>query len=230
MDLLPRWISAKLLASGLLTTFILAFNVERSAADILFSTLGPGDTYDSTFAGLSVNGQNASGTLYAANAFQPLFDGNLLSIELGITNYDIQDGGSGAIVLHLYANDTATNTPITSLDLATGTLTATAATGSTNSALTIFTYSGPTLLLSHSLIYWLALAPASDNTTVHWQQSLPAISGKVGTSPDGMTYSVSNGTLEAFRVNAAPVPEPTAFALSGLGAVLLLVCRSKRKS
>jgi hypothetical protein len=86
--------------------------IEVARADVAFTTLGAGGTYDSSAAGKEVNGQNASGTLYAANAFQPLFDGNLTSIDLGITNYDIPDGGSGAIVLHLYANDTGTNTPV----------------------------------------------------------------------------------------------------------------------
>src|SRR5438874_5463482 len=81
-------------------------------ADVIFTTLSSTGTYDPN-ANMEVNGNNASGTLYAANAFQPMFDGNLLSIRLGITNYDIRDGGLGDIVLHLYANDTTTNTPVT---------------------------------------------------------------------------------------------------------------------
>lgn len=210
---------------ALLAGFLFSF-AEVTRADVLFTTLGPGGTYNSSF-GIGVNGQNASGPQYVANAFQPLFDGNLLSISLGITNYDIADGGSGAIVLHLYANDMTTNTPITGVDLATGMLTATAATGSTNSALTTFTYSGPILTLSHSLSYWLVLAPANDNTTVSWQQSSPAVAGRVGTSSNGTSYDISNGTLEAFQIDAEVVPEPASWMLFALGAISLLKKKQK---
>lgn len=209
---------AKRKALTVLIAVSFALCAGSARADVAFSTLGPGDTYDGSFAGQTVNGLNASGPRYVANAFAPSFDGFLSSIDVGITNYDIADGGSGAVVLHLYANDLTTNTPLTSLDLASGPLTATLGTGSTNSALTTFTYGDAPLLLNHNLTYWLVLAPASASTTVNWQASLPAIPGKIGSSGNGTTFQTSDATLEAFRVNVQPIPEPAGWALLCLGS------------
>ena len=199
---------------GLFSAYFCGF----ARADVMFTTLGPGGTYASA-AGDGVNGQNASGPQYVANEFQPTFDGNLTSIELGITNYDIRDGGSGAVVLHLYNNDAMSNTPDTAVDLASGPLTATAATGSTTSTLVTFTYSGPALTLSHTLEYWIVLGPDSVDTTVSWQPSSPQVAGAVETSGDGTTFQTRAGPLDAFEVDAQVVPEPAVWTLVMLGSL-----------
>jgi hypothetical protein len=202
-----------------LALLISACFCDRASGDVMFTTLGPGGTY-AMAAGDGVNGQNASGPQYVANEFQPVFDGNLTSIELGITNYDIRDGGSGAVVLHLYGNDPVSDAPDTAVDLANGPLTATAATGSTTSTLVTFSYSGPALTLSHALEYWIVLAPDSVNTTVNWQESSPQVPGTVETSGDGMTFQTRTGSLDAFEVDARAVPEPAVWRLVVMGSLL----------
>jgi len=198
--------------AGLLCALaFLAAMPSARAQQAVFNTLGAGSTYDPS------GGQFVTGTTYQgiANAFAPSASGDLLMIELGISRAD--DGANGQFILELRLPD-AMNRP--GAIIASGELTTVNTIGFSNTALTTFNYSGPSVALVSGQTYWLTLQPQNAATNVIWNFGAGQ-TGSITSTNNGTTYGAPfTGTLSAFRVSIVPEPATYAFCLAGAGLFL----------
>lgn len=132
--------------------------------------------------------------------------------------------------MNLYANDPATNAPVTTLSLASFTLT-NIATGSAQGQTTATPTT--TTLLAANTRYWLVLAAPNATSTVYW--NYPNATGYTANSALGVTLPATNtafesdGTTATFftfadgpqllYLEATAVPEPSTYAMLALGGV-----------
>ena len=202
------------LASGLLS-FV------ARADTVVYSNLGPGDTYDQNF-GHAIG--NIGGLRSQAMQFTVGASGNLVTIELGLT---FGDNGPDLVNAFLYAD--ASNSPDTATQIFLGSVTPTAQFQTTNNSIVSFNVSG-TVPVVQGTPYWLALMPTNGDVQV-WNQTSPVVPGLVATSVDnGQTWFPTADALSAFRITAAvsEVPEPGS-AVWGLLGIAGLVFFSQRR-
>jgi hypothetical protein len=174
----------------------LVLNKGIAHADVAYTTLSPDGTYDQG-GGWQASGVNSYTGFYYSTAcsFVPSISGSLTSIDMGVT---LGPSSNGNFTLSLDANNPGGG-PLTSLTLASAQLTATAPFGSINSALTTFSYSGPTLSLSTNSIYWLVITPSDDHSYAVWNSSTISTASTLYYSTDGgNTYSGNGNASGAF--------------------------------
>ena len=212
----------KTLGLVLLVAVITTFCSNKTAADVVYSTLGPSDTF------YTQSGDNIHGTLFTVPQtigfqFPSQITGTLTTVEVAVflQNPQSAPGGTGDINVSLHLNNPLTNLPLTG-----GIFLGSIVVASTIGTLVTITPSLP-ISLTAGEEYWLVLSPGSNTTQASWCFGFNQGTTFGAFSHDwGQTFTPFGGAASAFRINAAPVPEPSVFALIGIGAIL--VCRRKR--
>ncbi len=176
-------------------------------ADVIFSNLGPGGTYNN-IAGVWVIGNVPGGVSTMGPAFSVSGTYELSSIDLALL-YDSNAGGvNGLVTLSLYTD--AGGTPGTALE--SWILSSVPDYGSPNG--TLVTLSSGSLVLSNAT-YWL-IGSASFGVWDFWMVNLDGTDGSV--YRNGAVY---NAMMPAFQVNGTPIPEPSALILLAGGMAAL---------
>jgi hypothetical protein len=165
---------------------------------IVFSTFGPGDTYNPSSSYQVGNGANNN---EPAAQFTAGASGNLVNVDLGLTYFNGSNPANRQVNVFLYgdaggspdnANQTLLGsvTPVALLD------------GVTNNSVVSFSVVG-TVPVTTGAIYWLVLKPTSLATDDAWNLSSPAITGLAFVSHDDSTWAGNLQTLPAFRLTAS---------------------------
>jgi VPDSG-CTERM motif len=210
--------------SRLLWTLIgLALTVPARGNTIVFSTLGPSDSFDTT-AAWAIEAVDLP--FFIAAQFTARATGNLAMVDLGMRFS--QSFGPGIFNAYLY-ND---------------------ADGAPNSADPIFLGSGGSFFGTYNTLvslpvagavpvtkgssYWLSLQPAFVNAWSFWDFSLPLVLGTVDFSSNGTTWHPAGTPAEmpAFRLTAtSSVPDSgsTVAMLAGSFVMLLGLRRYARR-
>jgi hypothetical protein len=198
---------------------------------VVYSTIDPNTTtysYTSNFINYPVlnhpSGSPPGVYQSYADEFVPTSTFTLSSIVFGVRT--IPTNNFGDLKAIVYANDPATNLPLTSAPLATATAVAPAGNGSVQTVpLTTFDFSSALFTFISGQIYWIALEPGRDGTDVDWGYTTNNTTGRVaenlGSGYHQFTVGGATQTPEfgAFRINA--VPEPSSFGLLIVGAILI---------
>ncbi len=181
---------------------LLAFTAQGTT--IVYTNLGPGDTYDQNF-GFGVG--NVGGSRYSqAMQFMAGASGDLATVDLALTY-----GDNGPALVNVFLYGDASNSPDTASQIFLGTATPTAAFHTTNNSLVTLNIAG-IVPVTLGIKYWLALMPTSDNIDV-WNQTSPPVPGLAAASVDnGQTWFPAGfDAIGAFRVTAntdgSSVPE-----------------------
>ena len=136
----------------------------------------------------------------------------MTSITVALT---LGQGYDGLVSLSLYQNNPLTNLPSTTLpSIPLGNVTATASFGSPVT-LTLTGTAAPTLTVYQH--YWLAITPVDSTTYVAWNESPYPSSAANAVSTDGGNTFRTGTVADAFSVSINLVPEPSTWALLGLG-------------
>lgn len=188
---------------------------------VLFSTFGPGDSYNQG-VGYTIGGASRQ---VVAVAFIPAVDSLFDSLRVGVWHYD----GPNDFVISLATDVQGKPGPAVEvlLDLAFP--------PSWTGPSTFFSVTHP--LLNAGSTYWLVMFARNPEagTDGAWNQSSPAVTGLLGFANTnvGMNFTLlpSNAILPAVEVNGSggQVPEPSTFLLSAAGAVVLAF-RSRRRA
>jgi hypothetical protein len=173
------------------------------ANSVVFSTLGPGDSFDTT-ASWAIEAVDLP--FFVAAQFTAQASGNLKTVDLGMS-FD-QFFGPGMFNVYLY-ND-AGGTPDSANPMFLG------SDGFSGtfyfSTLVSLPISG-TVPVTAGSSYWLSLQPAFENAWSFWNFSSPLLLGTVDYSRDGTTWFLAGTSQEmpAFRLTAtSTVPESSA--------------------
>ena len=166
-----------------------------------------------------------------ADPFTPRITGGLSSIELGISgqDYGADSGEPQPFVLSLEANN-PNGGPLTTEVLATGNL-LTPSENSTDSVLTTYSYTGPTLILFSGTTYWIVLSAPGERNILTWNYSTTTTSSDIYYSPTGDAFE-TNGQdqpMSAFQVNVAPIPEPSTGAMLAVAGIAFIATAPRRR-
>ena len=206
------------------------------ADDVVFSTIDPNATTYTFSSGISYPildhppGSPTGVYQSYADQFSPAFDFTLSSITFGVRTIGGNFGDLNALI---YANDPSTNLPLSPLAISTGV--APAGTNSPQTVpLTVFDFSGASLLMVAGTKYWIALEPAREGTDVDWGYTTNGTNGRVAENLGGgyhqftMGGNVQNPQFGAFQVFA--LPEPAFFSLLSIGGLAIAALGLKKRS
>ncbi len=209
---------------ALIAFFLLMAASHASHASVLFSTLGPSDTFGATRVPVT-----GSGSLFSAfseaNAFTAPFSGQLTQIDVAVNLGFSGQSGDGYIDLELAPNNPANNLPLVSGALTLGTVQATSATPSILSLVPATGYS-----FTAGTAYWLILAPHDSTTNTSWEGAAnpAATSTAYMSTTTGGQFVASSNPADAFRISA-DAPEPSTWSLLCLGMWLGWQVLSRRR-
>jgi hypothetical protein len=218
-----------------LAALILIAPASHSRADVAYSNLPPNPPFYNSTAGSTVfgdvNNDGNSGSI--AMSFVPNADGTISAIVLGVT---FTAGSDGNINLSLASNPMTVGAVTTfGSEQALGSVTTTAQTGTTTSALT--TLSNPAALpIFAGNTYYLVMTPGDANTSVTWNENVLGATSNYYSSTDlGATFTLGgvfgSDALEV-DVSAAAVPEPATWISGAMlaGTIALLGAKRMRRS
>ncbi len=191
-----------------------------ASGQVAYTTLDSQGSYDA-FTGRGINGSAFRFGYQAwANRLVATRSGYLSSIDLGV-HYALYDSAPGDQVDVRLARDVDGQFS-SALTLATGTVTLTSSFGSSDLAAWL---PGGAVPISSGSAYWLAVTPHSTTTVADWCPNSLGITGAYAVCVNGVSWLQDTGaTLNAFRVNVVPVPEPASLglAIAGLTGTFLL--------
>ena len=202
------------IASALLAGFY-----EPVRADVAYTTLAS----DGTFNGggnviVGTSSPDFAGTYESlAGSFIPTINGNLSSIQVGISAYP---GDDGNFTLSL-DSDNPSGGPLVAPSLTSANLVAVSSYYDT-SALTTFIYSGPTLSLAEGTTYWIVATPTDSQTEAVWGTTKISTSSLGEYSTDGTTYQNSFNKY-GFQISVVATPDPSTWTMMVAGTGLLLL-------
>lgn len=207
---------------GLLISLTVAATSQTGGrADVIYSSLGPGDSYSSTGGQAIITPSSAGGT-YAAHAavFTVGGTGDYLftSAELPLLHYV----GDNSFIVRLYTESSGLpGTVLESFDVI----------APTSGLLTVV--SGGGVVLEAGRSYFLAALPLDTSASFGiWYATVLGGTGDYYSFDELATWKVQATAEEpAFRINGtAAVPEPASLALAGmaLGVVALSAVRRQR--
>ena len=192
------------------------FGLVGSAEGVVaYSTLGPGDSYTGN-SGYTL-GIFAGKDFSAAEAFSP-------SSTITFDDVDLAAGwisGNNSLIVQL--RDDGGGLPGAVLESFTFTNIPEWPQGGSGDLLIGDSLLHPELVAGAQ--YWVAVLPGATYTSGVWDFSGPPIMNATlcGSTDGGSTwYRLSNTQQPAFRIDGSAVPEPSTFALLGVGAVCLV--------
>lgn len=207
---------------GLLVTLTIAAAAQGvGRAEVIYSTLGPGDSYSST-GGQAVHTPSSAGGTYAAHAAVFTIGGTgdylFTSAELPLLHYV----GENAFTIRLYTDSNGLpGSILESFDVI----------APTSGLLTVV--SGGGIVLEAGRSYFLAALPILSSTSFGiWYATVLGATGDYYSFDELATWHVQATAEEpAFRINGtAAVPEPASLAMAAtaLGVFALPAIRRRR--
>jgi hypothetical protein len=184
-------------------------------ADIVFSTFGPGDSYDPD-EGLGIQGADNEFRLPSLSqgfAFSPSSTVNLSQIQVAFFGND--DPAISRFGLELHAADASGN--IGSLLESFGGLIA----PSDPDIFKVDSLLHPTLTAGSQ--YYLIAVAGDARAFIGWDYSFPTVNGRIYQDAGGTVTYRDNDTLPAALITGiSSVPEPSALVLGSSGAMVIL--------
>jgi len=196
-----------------LAVLTLAFCATASAADILYTTLGPNGEYD-TASGYFVDGSQFNNQVLAL-PFTPNQTENMVDAVLALGNYA---GGNSPINLYL-AEDTGAGEP--GSVIATLTQQGDIPPFSGGGGLVTFNCNGCGTVDAGST-YWLIAQETDPGTEQAWMFAYQDQQGHLAFNQTGTVdgpWNQFDGTITGFRVDGEAVPEPGTPVMLGSGIV-----------
>ena len=188
-----------------------------SNASVLYSTLGPGNSYAAT-GGVLVSGSGSPFTAFSeADEFSASFSGQLTGISVAVNLGSIAPANGGFFDLEVASNNPANNLPLVANAVTVGTLQA------TSTMPTVLSLGNPTgYTFTSGSLYWLILAPHSSTTDITWEAAVNSAATATAymSATTGGQFAASSNPANAFEVSA-DVPEPSTEAFLLAAAVLL---------
>jgi hypothetical protein len=195
-------------------TLVIACSAASTRADIIFSNLGPGDTFGG--AAYLVQGANfgevdravrftPTGNSYFFDTFEPVVSYSGGTDQMRVTLRLDNSGLPGSVIETIVVsglNEDFGNPEV----------------------FTVQSSLHPVLL--EGVTYWLAISAVDDDTRIFWRENSTGQIGDTAASFDSeMTWQLDDPPNEtpAFRVTATAVPEAHALALPVIGALLIAV-------
>jgi|GEM_PF-2454247 len=188
-----------------------------------YTTLANDGSYGST--GHAINGSPNSHSV--AESFVPTVSGDLAAIDLGIIWIN---SSQDTFNITIYSDAGGINT--SSILASSPSLTTFYQLFTTTTGLTTWNYTGSPLLLNAGTTYWLGVSAVSLTGQLGWNSASPNNPNWISyTSLNGGAYSSNGGgSGVAFDVQVSAVPEPSTYALLGLGALAMVIARRRMAS
>ena len=203
-----RWCSIVVAFTGL------SLAATAGRADVVYSNLGPAGTFDANNSGaIRGSGTVPFGQSTLANQFTAPFSGNMTTAEVVVFRFS----GTAELTLRLYSNNPSTNVPMTQLATL-GSITAPA-----DATLVTLNINMPVLLAAGET-YWLGIAPGGTDTLAGCNYAIDREANLGARSSDDVNFEQEENA-NAFRITAAPIPEPSTWAMLGTGTLLLAAGR-----
>lgn len=188
----------------LIATVILSIAAGQAGAGILFSTLGPDDSYKTEFGWL-VDGNQVAGNQFSFTGLPPhLLDSIEVAAgwasganQLTVSLMDDVGGLPGAVIESFsFSNQMGSFGDPKPLLVGTSVLRP---------------------LLTPDTDYWL-IASAPDGTVAAWNESFPQVLGTIAWSyGGGESWGTDSFPMGAFRITGTPIPAPGALLLGMIG-------------
>ena len=204
---------------------VLLLGAAEAQAASVFSTFGPGDSFNAGSLG-SVGGPTAIVEFSAGASFTPSGNATLVSIDYASSFFS----GTNSLIIKLLGSDSG-GLPDESNVLESWT---SVAGDPTADVRTVTSVLDPTLVSGTQ--YWVALFPGASDTFIGWNDNDQGVlGGRAFTQNSGpWTAQPSFAPTPAFRVNGTaagpviPLPASAWMGLSMLGALFVLGRRKKR--
>ena len=186
-----------------------------SHAALIFSTLGPGDTYD-IGSGYTIGSPDyEQGNQFSFTAAAPYY---LDTIELAAGHV------VGTNEIDVWLMSDAAGEPGAIIEAFN--FTNLGRFGDDNPLLVGTSVLRP--VLTPGTDYWLIASAPNSDTWAAWNDSSPAVSGSRAERQGAGQWSVSTDTMAAFRVEGTVIPAPGAILLCGVGVSLVGWLRRRR--
>jgi len=216
-----------------LALLVLALPVVSRADSVIYSDLGPGNSYDPSNATTNpadnweVSGaSSADGEELVAVPFTPSANYDLTKILIALSFFSGTNNGA-----YVTLDSDSSGSPGAVIE--SWTLSDLPTLGSTSTITSHQTLtSAPGILLSAGTTYWIVAMPDSagaSDTIDGWNFNSLGDSGTVAYSFDGTTWNTDGSPfiLPALTVKGTPVPEPPTFAMLGLALAALPFFRNR---